>query len=329
GLRYKINHNNDFELLKAIGHDCAGAVSFYPVGSEVLEHVYYPLKCDILSDEDLEKLINELPVRPYLGRRLSLAGVQEKTPICVIDDKMALPLDETPTTHILKPPLIRFKGSVVNEYICLKTAKAVGLTVPDVQIRNANSIEYFLIKRYDRMIVNNEIMRLHHEDFAQALGVSAADKYNVTYKDCLNVLNKMARPALEKMNFVSLAIFNYLIGNCDAHGKNYSILYLHNGPVLAPVYDVLCTIVYDLDLAMAMKIGKAKYIRDVSLKDWQNFSKTMEISAKVTFDELERQVNILPEELEKVVSTVNSDIGDDILKFVKNNCENIKKLLNI
>lgn len=329
GVRYKINHNNDFALLSAIGHDCAGAVSFHSLDTPELEQVFQPLKAEPLSEEQIVKLIEELPVKPYMGRRLSLAGAQEKTPISVIDGKITFPSEESPTTHILKPALSHFKGSVANEYICLKTASAVGLNVPEVKIGKALSIEYFLIKRFDRNIINREIMRLHHEDFAQALAVPSDKKYEITFKDCLKVLKQLQRPALEKMKFVSLAIFNYLIGNCDAHGKNYSILYLDNGPVLAPVYDVLCTNVYDLDHKMAMKFGKTSYIQKVTLNDWKKFSEALEISFEVTIEELERQVNVIPDELANLVNQIESEIGNDIFKFVQKNCENTKKRLKL
>jgi serine/threonine-protein kinase HipA len=329
GVRYKINENNDFALLAAIGHDCAGAVSFHTVDEPEREQTFIPLQGELISDEELEKQIKDLPVRPYLGRRLSLAGVQEKTPICVINGKMALPVEGSPTTHILKPLLSRFKQSVANEYICLKAAMATGISVPPVEIRQAGSIEFFLIKRFDRIEQNNEIMRLHHEDFAQALGVRADNKYEVTFKDCLKVLSLTNRPALEKMKFISMAVFNYLIGNCDAHGKNFSLLHMDNGILLAPFYDVLCTNVYDLEHTMAMKIGKTRYIEEVTLRDWESFSRQLDVNPALTLEELKRQLNTLPEELEKVVKELQASIGDEILEFVLKNRENTRKRLKL
>lgn len=328
-IRYKINANNDFALLAAIGYDCAGAVSFHRLNEPQLSQAFVPLKGELVTDAELEKHIKDLPVKPYLGRRLSLAGVQEKTPICVIDGKIALPIDGSPTTHILKPPLRRFEQSVANEYICMKAASSIGLTVPTVEIRQAVNTEFFLIKRFDRIEKNGDIMRLQHEDFAQALGVWADKKYQVTFRDCLTVLNQTNRPALEKMRFISLAIFNYLIGNCDAHGKNFSVLHLDNGIFLAPVYDVLCTSVYDLDHIMAMKIGKAKYIFDVTPKDWQLFSAHLEVSPSLTMEELQRQINILPGALEKIVKQTDVKIGYEILDFAVKNCLDSQKRFNL
>lgn len=327
-IKYKINEHNDFALLAAIGFDCAGAVSFHQLDEPQSINDFIPLKGEFVSDAELEKHIKELPIKPYLGRRLSLAGAQEKTPICVINGKIALPIDGSPTTHILKPPVKRFKQSVSNEYICMETARSIGLSVPKVEIRHAGSTEFFLIERFDRIVKDDEIMRLQHEDFTQALGIWAGDKYNVTFKDCLQVLNQMTRPAYEKKRFISLVIFNYLIGNCDAHGKNFSLLHLNNGLVLSPVYDLLCTSVYDIDNDMAMKIGKAKYISEVSLRDWQIFSTHLDVAPSLITEELKRQIMFLPKALEEKVKEANAEIGYEILDFVVNNCQKTIKRLN-
>lgn len=327
--KYKINSNNDFAMIAAIGYDCAGAVSFHKLDEPELNNVFIPLKGQVVSDLELEHHIKELPVKPYLGRRLSLAGVQEKTPISVINNKIVIPIEGSPTTHILKPSLTRYKESVANEYICLKTAQSIGLVVPEVELRKAGDTEFFLIKRFDRLEKDGEIMRLQHEDFTQALGVWTDNKYNVTFKDCLNVLNQMSTPAREKMRFISLAIYNFLVGNCDAHGKNFSVLYLDNGLFLAPVYDVLCTIVYDLDNDMAMKIGKAKYIEDVTIKDWHLFAQHLEVAPSLIMEELERQTKLIPNALKEVVDQKSYEIGYEILNIVVSNCKNSAKKFNL
>lgn len=327
GIRYKINPNNDFALLAAIGNDCAGAVSFYPVETPETSYSYLPLKGDLISEEELEEHLKNLPTKPYMGRRLSLAGVQEKTPISMIDGKFVLPSDESPTTHIIKPPLERFPETVINEYICLKTGAELGFSAPRVEIKQAGKTFFFLIERFDRIVKDNKIKRLHHEDFTQALGIKAEDKYNVTFRDCASLLRHTTQPAKEKLTFLSYVIYNYLIGNCDAHGKNFSLLYLENGTFLAPLYDVLCTMVYDLEHEMSMKIGKAKYIEDVTRKDWALFAEQLEIAPSLVFKELQGQMNRLPNQLSLSIKGLNAEIGDSILDFVKKNCDRTQKKL--
>ena len=254
--KYNINVNDDFKLLKEIGRDCAGALSFHEMTEPQKSYQMLKIEGSILSDEELTKYLEELPYRPYLGKRLSLAGAQEKTAVCVINGKIALPNDDIPTTHIIKTALPKYVQSIQNEYICMKVAKEIGLEVAEVEIRKVGEIEFLLVERFDRKYSNNlECERILQEDFAQSLGVQARDKYKVTFKDCLKVLNQTAIPANSKLRFVRQVIFNYLIGNTDAHAKNFSVYLTNDGITLTPAYDLLCSSIYDCDQRIAMKIG--------------------------------------------------------------------------
>ena len=107
---------------------------------------YYDIESNILSDDELEKYINNLPQKPLAlskDKRLSLAGAQDKTAVVLIDDKIALLDNTTPTTHILKPAIKDYKETVENEYICLNVAKKLGLKVPNIEIQYANKTKYF------------------------------------------------------------------------------------------------------------------------------------------------------------------------------------------
>ncbi|MFH0702270.1 MAG: type II toxin-antitoxin system HipA family toxin [bacterium] len=327
-MQHKINAKNDFALLATIGRDCAGAVSFHNIDESEQNEDTLLIDGDILSDDDLEKHILNLPKKPLsLGRRLSLAGAQEKTAITLIDGQIALAKCGSPTTHILKPAINSFKQTVANEYICMKAAKECGLTVPNVEMRKINETEFFLIQRYDRCIDGKSIRRLQQEDFAQALGIWAADKYEVTFKDCAKVLMQLSRPAVSKALFVEIVIFNYLIGNCDAHGKNFSLIYRDNGDIeLSPAYDILCTCIYEeLTSNMSMKIGKTKEIERVTHKDWTLFAKQLDINPAFIEQNLKNQVKKLSSALEKITKETNVEIGYKILEFASRNCANISK----
>lgn len=325
--KYKISENNDFALLKAIGRECAGAVSFWEVDEPFKVEIYDEIKFTTLTKNGLEAYIKELPTKPYLGRRMSLAGAQEKTSVCLINDKVALPIEDTPTTHILKPET-KFKQSVQNEYICMKTAKAMGLNVANVDIRKANETEFLLIERFDRFCGDlrgkEAIMRLHQEDFAQASGVWAENKYQFSVKDCLKIIEQLNSPASEKLKIVSIIVFNFLIGNCDAHAKNFSLFIIDANRYLTPFYDLLCTSIYDLDNDMAMKIGDSKYTKETTLKDWKILANDLDISPKIVLQELQKQLELLPIELEKIVKEVNAEIGYEISDFVNQNIANVK-----
>lgn len=343
--KYKININNDFKLLEAIGRDCAGAISFCNKNESVFEENFIKIKGKFLSDDELKKLIEELPYKPYMGNRISLAGAQEKTAICVIDGKIAMPEDNIPTTHIIKTALPKFIQSIQNEYICMKLARRIGIDVPDVEIRNIDGLEFLLVERFDRIInqycdgnVSNiddytndcktcknhvqtqclRMKRILQEDFAQSLGVQSRDKYNVTFKDCLWVLNQTTTPARTKLEFVKRVVFNYIIGNTDAHSKNFSLsFHAPNDISLTPAYDLLCTSVYDCDQRIAMKIGKAKFYKNVTEKDWELFAQDIDISQKIVKTELERQRKLIIPALKDILKDYNCEIGNKILKYIQ------------
>ena len=316
--KYNINVNDDFKLLKEIGRDCAGALSFHEMTEPQKSYQMLKIEGSILSDEELTKYLEELPYRPYLGKRLSLAGAQEKTAVCVINGKIALPNDDIPTTHIIKTALPKYVQSIQNEYICMKVAKEIGLEVAEVEIRKVGEIEFLLVERFDRKYSNNlECERILQEDFAQSLGVQARDKYKVTFKDCLKVLNQTATPANSKLRFVRQVIFNYLIGNTDAHAKNFSVYLTNDGITLTPAYDLLCSSIYDCDQRIAMKIGKTRYYSDVTEKDWEIFAQDLDISHKIVQAELERQKEYLPKIVEKLAREPDCEVGFKILDYIK------------
>ena len=332
--KFNININDDFKLLEAIGHDCAGAISFHSPNEPIKEDAIYKLSGTVLTNEELKKLIEELPYRPYMGKRLSLAGAQEKTAICVYEDKFILPDDNVPTTHILKTALPKYIQSIQNEYICMKAAKKIGLKVANAEIKKIDDLEFLLVERFDRYKGNGlfdptgndktpYLERILQEDFAQALGIQSRDKYKITFKDCLKVLNQTQAPAVEKKEFVKQVVFNYLIGNTDAHGKNFSIYWFFNKINLTPAYDLLNSSIYDCDQRIAMKIGKAKYYADVTAKDWELFAQDLDVSPKVVFAELERQKILLPTILENIVKEMDCEVGYMILDYVTKTINNV------
>lgn len=126
GRRYGISHNNTFSLLRAIGYDCAGAISCHDPDDPKEQHVS-SLMGKRVSEHELYQHIKALPQKPlfmdFEGLRLSLAGVHDKAAVCIIDDQIVLPEQGCPTTYILKTGSSHSPGMVENEYFCMKIAK--------------------------------------------------------------------------------------------------------------------------------------------------------------------------------------------------------------
>ena len=267
-----ISARNDYAMLERIGGECAGAVTFVPAGEPLLESNY---NYRALSTEELVAILKELPRRPLLagenGVRLSLAGAQDKVAVRIERTDISLPLGGAPSTHILKPAIERFDGIVFNEALCMQLAAAIGLPAAEVETRTVEEMTFLLVKRYDRFHRHasgeeSVIERVHQEDFCQALGIVPEMKYQKeggpSLNNCFNLLREVSSaPVIDLTRLLDAVIFNYLAGNNDAHGKNFSLLYPGAGTAhyrvhLAPLYDVVSTVCYpELSREMAMKIG--------------------------------------------------------------------------
>lgn len=264
-----ISEKNDFALLSAIGGECAGAISLFPanISPQDLQPSY-----KILNEEEVSIILQTMHQRPMIvgedGIRLSLAGAQDKLPIAIQNGHIAIPINGAASTHILKPVNRDFPSLIENESFCLQLANSIGLNAVEAKIHTAMGYPYLLVKRYDRIFVHEQIQRLHQEDFCQALAIMSEMKYQNEggpgLADCFRLLrNVSTAPALDLKMLLQGILFNLIIGNNDAHGKNFSLLYQDQHTRLAPFYDMISTVQYPgLSQKMAMKIG-SKYDFDV------------------------------------------------------------------
>lgn len=280
----QISGQNDFALLAHIGGECAGAVTFLPPGqtlpvSSSTDDVQW------LSDEELVAILEELPRRPMLvghdGLRLSLAGAQDKLPVVFDGVRVGLPRNGTPSSHILKPPIHAVEDSVINEGFCMALAETMQLRSAKSHIHTVLNHPFLLVERYDRsMDAQGHRLRLHQEDFCQTLGVVPEMKYQneggPDLAQCFDLVRRVTRPsAPQVLRLFDGVIFNALIGNHDAHAKNFSLLYSGKAPVLAPFYDMLCTAVYPtLTPKMAMKIGSKYKFSEFQARHWDQFAQS-------------------------------------------------------
>ena len=287
--RLGISDKNDFMLLKRIGGECAGAITILP-DSEIPESPnQYTYRS--LSDEQLADLIKHIPRRPLLagqeGIRISLAGAQEKMALFYKDPAFYIPENGAPSNFILKPSMAHFQSSIENECFCMMLANAVDLNVPPVRIARKEAQKVLLIKRYDRILDNDVLKRLHQEDFCQAMGLSHELKYQADggpgLKACFDLVRAYsANPIKDFQQLMQWVFFNYLIGNMDGHAKNLSFIYQAKQIRLAPFYDMLCTDIYeDLSQKLAMKIGGENRPEWIMERHWERFSEEIKINKTI------------------------------------------------
>ena len=268
-------------LLSAIGGDTAGALSIGQPG-RTTSFQWRPLG----KPEDLEQIMDELPNKPFLvgdqGVSMSLAGVQTKLAVAV-DDKgsICIPMNGSPSTHILKPDSPRLLGGVQNEAFCLTLAKRLKIPTPNIITGHTGKRTYLLLQRYDRTVVGSRWRRLHQEDYCQALVKPPSAKYESnhtgipgpTLKDMFEITRRHLPPT-DIIRLLDMVVFNVLACNSDAHAKNYSIMIRGNGASLAPMYDVMCGEVWEnVTKNLAQKIAfksRGDYLKG---RHWQRFAR--------------------------------------------------------
>ncbi|MGL6161955.1 type II toxin-antitoxin system HipA family toxin [Microbulbifer sp.] len=323
--RFHVSTQNDFALLDRIGGECAGAVTFLEPGQSLppagADEVQW------LGDGELIELLDRLPRRPMLagedGLRLSLAGAQDKLPVVVDSNRIGLPLDSTPSTHILKPAIDGVEDSVTNEGFCLALAAALGLQAAPAQIGTAGGRRYLLVERYDRKAdAGGVIRRLHQEDFCQALGVVPEMKYQNEggpgLAQCFALLRRSTRPAAPQvLRLLDAVIFNTLIGNHDAHAKNFSLLYTGEEPVLAPLYDTLATAVYpELTSKMAMKISSKYKFSEVQPRHWEQFAASAGLAGAQTRKRVVELAGKLPAVAHRLQAQTNGGFSGPLVERI-------------
>ncbi|HEU5020637.1 MAG TPA: HipA domain-containing protein, partial [Bryobacteraceae bacterium] len=162
-------------------------------------------------------------------------------------------------------------------------AAAAGLPAAAVETRCVNGLDFLLVERYDRRHPTPAaVERLHQEDFCQALGIVPEQKYQKeggpSLKRCFALLRDVSSaPVIDLARLLDAVIFNYLAGNNDAHGKNFSFVYYGAGEDrqtrLAPLYDIVSTIYYpELSPDMAMRIGDQYSSENVTPKDFEQLA---------------------------------------------------------
>lgn len=308
--RLAITGTDAFDLLAAIGRDCVGAIQLLP--PEMEPRGFDRVDGVPLTTEQIEHWLLGVTADPAQladdlfdddAWRISLAGAQEKTALLRIGDQWCRPQGATPSTHILKLPLglvanqrADMRDSVYNEWLCLTLLRELGLPAANGEICTFGAQTVLAVERFDRQWQQRPdgqpwIARLPQEDLCQALGLPPEQKYEVTdangrttgptMDDALSVLRAGTEPDNDVALFLLAQLMNWVLGNTDAHGKNFSIFLLPGGRhAMTPLYDVisLWPIVGDapsqlrqkqMRLALALRARRTlRKLDDIHGSDW-------------------------------------------------------------
>lgn len=312
----RVSERNTFGLLEEIGGDCAGAISLWPEGHEPAPREGYAP----ISDSRLNRLLADLKKRPLLATddklRLSLAGAQDKLPIHYREGRLALPKGSDPSSHILKPGSPGFAHLPVNEHFCMRLAAASGLSVPvSGLLRKATAL--YLVQRYDRArAADGTLSRIHQIDLCQALNLPSSKKYEKeggpSLTACFEIVTRYcAQPAKDRLEIISWVIFNFLVGNADAHAKNLSLLITPQRILLAPFYDLISTVVYrGLTPNLAMKIGGENRPDWIQERHWRVFAEASGANPRIVWQKMAELSAGMPGKARELLAAIEPEKGE-------------------
>lgn len=339
----KADEDDYVTILEKLGNECLGAIRICRAGSDEIEASY-----EALSSKQVCALAAEGATKStelLMETHLSLTGASGKVGLYYDerDNQWYLPKGKAASTHIVKQSHVRLQQIVLNEQLCMLTAKKIGIDVSDSFIINLSHGEedkvLFATKRYDRVVVDEKKvedlcspLRLHQEDFSQALGIPASKKYerkNESYMERMfRVLNNYsANPIEDRMKLWNMLLFHYFIGNTDSHVKNFSLLYSEDMKSirLAPAYDIVCTGIYHLTDEMSFYIGGQLQISDMNRETFSAAAKSVGLGEKLAmkeYDYIKQNIISCMEEAAKELYDMGFDEAFDVQKKI---CDLIKE----
>lgn len=346
--RFRTGSTAPFDLLKAIGRDCVGAV-------QILDEDEIPKDFDRidgvpLSEDDIERhLIETVSPHTFAAARLpdadfriSLAGAQEKAAFLWWGGQWLAPRGATPTSHILKLPLglmggrrADFSTSVDNEWLCLRLLKAYGLNVADARVATFGRQRVLVVERFDRRASPNGewLMRLPQEDFCQVEGCSPLRKYENEggpgLKAIFATLRQSMNAEADMKTLMAAQVLFWLLRAPDGHAKNFSIQLLPRGHFqMTRLYDVMSAYPvlgdgpnqwspYEIKLAMAL-LGKNRHyeMHDIQRRHFNSTAQKVGYapSAEPIIEELlERTPAVIAEVQAELPADFSPRVADAIL----------------
>ncbi|MBE5970679.1 MAG: type II toxin-antitoxin system HipA family toxin [Lachnospiraceae bacterium] len=330
----KTDEKDYLTILGQLGKECLGAVRI--IENEKNDKAAY----EKLSLEEVKKLASEGATKStqiLLKTHLSLTGASGKVGLYYDEenDGWYLPKGDAPSTHIVKQSHVRLDKIVINEQLCTMAAKNVGIDVPKSFIINVGKGRdediLFATERYDRVMSKTNIgklarpYRLHQEDFAQALGIAAEQKYEHEKSGYLRQMfdllrKKSANPIEDQKKMLDIIIFNYLIGNTDSHIKNYSLLYDKSLKYvrLAPAYDMVATRIYGGSSEMSFYYGDEIELEKIKRKSFETLAEEVGLSTKTVLSAFDNIADKLEKAFEDAAKELKNKGFKDVGKMKKN-----------
>lgn len=243
-----IDPGDGYGLIAELGRDCPGAVTFLPHEPEDESENGSPAWLGI---EELEELVTTRPLPPIGPDRermgFTLPGANHKLSLVRSEPggRWAWPAHDLPSTHIVKPEDVGHPELVPNEMFCTTVAREAGLLVAPTTVETIAGRRCLVSERFDRAGEGSGVERFHQETFCQALGVTPDQgATSPSFAESCGLLRATGEEQAITL-LMAGAFCHYLLGNGDASGANFGLLFAYEGALLAPFYDIASTVVYD------------------------------------------------------------------------------------
>lgn len=312
-------------ILETLGSECLGAIRIS--ADENIESRY-----DRLSVNEVKALAKEgvsKSTEIVTEAHLSLTGASGKVGLYYDEknDAWYKPIGNAPSTHIVKQSHVRLSGIVTNEQLTLLAAAELGIDIPESFIINTGTAKeedvLFATKRYDRMIIKESKLinglncpfRLHQEDFAQALGISSAEKYEKGSSRYLPEIFRILRnyssdPITDQLKLWDIIVYDFLVGNTDNHIKNLSLLYSSDLKRinLAPAYDIVSTAIYSgSSREMAIGISGERNLDEMARKHFALAASEARLNETIALKHFDAMAN----GFENAICTVSEKLQEE------------------
>lgn len=344
---HQISRSNLIGLLGIVGAETAGALTLFPgtVNPMPVAHAKRQITREMLSAKINERAT--VPFSVWNGKvRQSIAGFQDKVAVYIESGNMyQVEGERLASTHILKPEPVNplLTGMTSNEFFCMRLAMNIGVTAAMVDLIHVPE-PVLVITRFDRRAHATGVDRLHIIDGCQAMGLPQSMKYERPFGIAVTEIRDgaslpklfsqmegefSAAPIMDKQQMMRLCAFNVLIGNVDAHAKNFSFLMDRGRYVMAPAYDLVCgeilSDIQSIDRTLAMAIGDEFNGRNVSAYDWAVHCVRCDIpdaAIRLTLTRLLSQMEkvLAKTRSEALAAGANKDVVDKIVDYVMQQC---------
>jgi len=311
---------DDFGILASAGEDLPGGVVVVPANLDNLT----PAARAYGVTGGTENLEITVPERAAEGA-VSLSGMQDKLGLRRIEDggRYCMPTKGKLSDLIAKLPVGGDDSQVMNEYVCMTLAGLAGVNVaqcepvpmssmsdhPELVAAFGSKTCFLAVNRFDR----GHDRAIHMEDACQLLTLMPAEKYSdeKQFIKLIRVLDRLSARGIEDVRqlFIRQTV-NTLLGNSDAHLKNFSVLYSDQiSPELSPAYDIVCVSALPGFRGLGANVAVDKSQRKETLETYINIAKQAGISDRIAKAAVSQTVSLAKDRWPKALREMNVSAG--------------------